>query len=227
MYSPLLVTLFLTLSSAKQVLARVAPQHSSRTLSGESEHDEGRDLTADLSLSLSMPAELAELQWSSSEGGATSSKLTTYLANIMKESSSGSKASKIACSFANPAIAQVFGLDVAPFEYLVFHSLASNNIFQTALEGWLSKELSLDDVEDQGYDIGARHKSFFENPANGFTPPEIKLLPAICGTQNNLVAQMTNTCNFKKRKEDYEIISESLMTGFGKGVGLLPDFNGC
>ncbi len=218
-----LITLFLT-TSAKQASARVI--HS--TINRENATEDERFILFDAFNfnSLSMPAAMAELsmpavmaEFSMPAAMANESKLSKYL-TINKHNGGGSKASKTACSFANPAIDQVFELDVASFETLVLHALAANYHFELALTDWRDKKITLDDVEDRGYALGTSHIQLFSQY------DDTTALKKVCAMQTVLVTQMVNTCYYSSRKKSYETIAAALMTGFGDGVNL-PDFDGC
>lgn len=129
------------------------------------------------------------------------------------------------CAFANPTLEQAealigFGL-FDTIKAAVEYAELTNAPFSTALGKWLSKNITLEGLYDEGFAMGEIHRVWFNS-----TIPTGNRTEVICKMESALYSQMKNTCQYKKWENDLITVSVALMEGFAHAVDH-AGFAGC
>lgn len=131
----------------------------------------------------------------------------------------------VSCAFANPTLEQAealigFGL-FDTFKAAVEYAELNNAPFSTALGKWLSKNITLEGLYDEGFAMGEIHRGWFNS-----TVPTGNRTGVICKMESALYSQMKNTCQYKEWENDLITVSVALMEGFAHAVDH-ASFAGC
>jgi hypothetical protein len=129
------------------------------------------------------------------------------------------------CAFANPTLEQakeLFGLGLFDtFKAAVEYAELTNAPFSAALGKWISKNITLEGLYDEGFAMGEIHQVWFNS-----TVPSEDRTAVICKMESALYSQMKNTCQYREWENDLILVSVSLMEGYAHAVDHVG-FEGC
>lgn len=131
----------------------------------------------------------------------------------------------VACAFANPTFEQAkelleLGL-FDTFKAAVEYAELTNVPFSAAFGKWLSKNITLEGLYDEGYAMGEIHRAWFSS-----TVPTGNRTEVICKMESALFLQMKSTCRFREWEKDLITVSVGLMEGFAHAMNH-ASFEGC
>lgn len=131
----------------------------------------------------------------------------------------------VTCAFANPIFEQakeLLGLGLFDtFKAAVEYAELTNVPFSAALGKWLSKNITLEGLYDEGYAMGEIHRVWFSS-----TVPTGNRTEVICKMESALFLQMKSTCRFREWEKDLITVSVGLMEGFAHAMDI-ASFEGC
>lgn len=133
---------------------------------------------------------------------------------------------RVDCTFVHPAQEQtkyIVSTDTVllpPEEIygiLFPHSIAVNELYyQKLVSGWVTKEITSEEIIDQGIEIGVKHEEICDNL--GFLDTVDKQEQAVCVMYNALWKQMIKTCFYNSLEKDFKSVAAFLMEGFAFGA---------
>ena len=131
----------------------------------------------------------------------------------------------VTCAFANPTFEQaktLLGLGLFDtFKAAVEYAELTNVPFSAALGKWLSKNITVEGLYDEGFAMGEIHRVWFSS-----TVPTDNRTEVICKMESALYSQMKNTCRFRDWEKDLITVSVAIMEGFAHAVDH-SSFAGC
>lgn len=129
------------------------------------------------------------------------------------------------CAFANPTLEQaeeLFGLGLFDtFKAAVEYAELINVPFSRAVGNWFAKNITMEGLYDEGFEMGEIHRVWFNN-----TVPSGNRTGVICKMESALYTQMRDTCHFKEWENDLITVSVALMEGYAHAVDHIS-FEGC